>query len=68
MGFRYTRTKVLLPEWILIQKSSLTEAVFLTIVRKYLIRYENYSLINLEGPFAICEREDEIKVNKKRRT
>lgn len=57
--FKYTSCKVLLPERILKEKQNWTEQNFLFIVRNYLIRYPNYKFINVEGPFAICDREDE---------
>jgi hypothetical protein len=61
-----TKTKVLLPKWILNQQSSVTEQIFLTIVRKYLTRYPNYELDKVNDGLAICYRFDEEKKRRKR--
>lgn len=62
-----TRTKVLLPERILKEKSNWTEHNFLFMVRNYLTRYPNYQLIRVEGSFAVCDRTDEVKERRKRK-
>lgn len=64
---KYTRCKVLFPERILKEKSNWTENNYLFMVRNYLIRYPNYQFIRVEGPFAICDRVDEV-VERRRRT
>ncbi|WML38674.1 hypothetical protein RCG19_15915 [Neobacillus sp. OS1-2] len=62
----YTRTKVLLPERITKERDNWTNRNFDFIVRNYLLRYPGYQLIRVEGPFAICERADAVKVRRKR--
>jgi hypothetical protein len=61
-----TKTKVLLPKWILDQQTSNPEQIFLTIVRKYLTRYPNYELDRVDDGLAICNRFDEEKKRRKR--
>jgi hypothetical protein len=63
----YTRTNVLLPERILKEKSNWTEQNFNLAVRNYLLRYPNYQLVRVEGPFAICDRADEVEERRKRK-
>ena len=59
-----TRTKVLLPEWILKQQSTISEQKFLSIVREYLTRYPNYQLISVNNGFAVCDRIDDFEQKK----
>jgi hypothetical protein len=52
------KCNVLLPERILKEKSNWTKSNFDFAVRNYLLRYPNYRLLYVEGPFAVCERDD----------
>jgi hypothetical protein len=63
---KYTRCRVLVPERILKEKVNWTELNFLFMIRNYLIRYPNYQFIRSEGPFAICDRVDEVNERRKR--
>lgn len=63
----YTRTNVLLPEWILMQHGTISDEKFTSIIKKYLLRYSNYQFINLNYPFAVCDRIDEKTERRKKR-
>jgi hypothetical protein len=62
----YTRCRVLVPERILKEKSNWSENNFLFMIRNYLIRYPNYQFIRVDGPFAICDRIDDVKEGRRR--
>jgi hypothetical protein len=63
----YTRTNVLLPEWILEKKLTASEHEFSSIIKNYLLRYQNYQFICFEYPFAVCDRIDDVKERRKKR-
>lgn len=63
----HTRTNVLLPESILRQQSSLSEQEFLKLVLKYLTRYPNYRLVTVNNGFAVCDREDDKQLKKRKK-
>jgi hypothetical protein len=60
-------TKVLLPEWLLRTKSTLTDNDFKYEVLKYLVRYKDYQLQQIEGDFAICIRTNEVEVKRRKK-
>lgn len=51
-------TNVLLPRWIWEQKDRITEKELRYLVYKYLVRYKDYELIEVQGDFAICRRKE----------
>lgn len=63
----YSRTNILLPEWILKQEKDLTEQKFLKVVQEYLARYKNYEFIKISGCFAECDRIDDIEEKRRKK-
>jgi hypothetical protein len=64
--YTYTRCKVLLPERILFEKENCTTSNFNLVVQEYLLRYRNYKFLYVDGPFAVCDREDDVKERRRK--
>lgn len=62
MIFEKFCSKVLLPQSILIKREVLNDYEFCNLVRVYLRKYPDYSLVKVQDSFAICES---IKIQKK---
>jgi hypothetical protein len=61
------KSNVLLPKWILDQRSELSDYEFLKLVRGYLKSYPDYTLIYVNNYFAVCEFTTEMKTKRRKR-
>jgi hypothetical protein len=67
MAIIQTTTKVLLPKWLLRMQSTVPEREFNYEVLKYLKRYKDYQLDEVDGHFAICIRTNEIETKRRKK-
>jgi hypothetical protein len=67
MAIIQSTTNVVLPEWLLTQRSTLPERDFRFEVLKYLQRYKNYHFQEVQGGYAICIREDAIETERRKK-
>lgn len=65
---KHTRCKVLILHRIIKEKSNWTERNFIFMIENYLLRYPNYLFLYEKDGFAICDREDEVKERRRKRS